>query len=193
MTEDLPSEITAQIQANLGLISNAIQWYTADTGTRTLSRVLVGGQKERLERLVAVADKLNTSLVPLTACKNGCSHCCHQAVAISTEEARNISEYTGYAFRAVDMEFTNVNVNKFKGVACPFLHDDKCTIYPARPLACRLQFNISDDPSLCDIKSKPGESVPTLNFSKFWGTVVTALDHSNFNDIRYFFPGSYKK
>ncbi len=38
--------------------------------------------------------------------------------------------------------------------ACPCLHDEECSIYPARPLACRTH-GVTSPPSLCDEPGKP--------------------------------------
>lgn len=192
MTLEKSEEVYHQVLKNIESISKAIHWYSSEGGGRTLKRVLTLPQRQRLERLTELADKLVSDVLPHTACINGCSHCCYQAVAISTEEAKKITEYTGYSHRKAEMEVTNVNIQRFKGVPCPFLHEGRCGVFEVRPLACRLQFNISDDPSLCDVVSTPGENVPTINFFTYWGTVVASLETSNFNDIRVFFPGTYE-
>ena len=33
---------------------------------------------------------------------------------------------------------------KKNNMRCPYIHDDRCIIYPVRPMVCRLQGNISD-------------------------------------------------
>ena len=40
------------------------------------------------------------------------------------------------------------------GVACPFLEEEACSIYPDRPLVCR-EFLVSSDPELCKTRQRP--------------------------------------
>jgi hypothetical protein len=85
------------------------------------------------------------------ACRAGCAHCCHQTVAVTAPEVfaihahlratRTPDELDAFAgrIRAVD--------DRTRGMAtldrvspdfpCPFLVDERCSIYEARPLACR--------------------------------------------------------
>jgi hypothetical protein len=85
------------------------------------------------------------------ACRAGCAHCCHQTVGVTAPEVfaihahlratRTPDELDAFAgrLRAVD--------DRTRGMAtldrvspdfpCPFLVDERCSIYEARPLACR--------------------------------------------------------
>ena len=71
---------------------------------------------------------------------------------------------------------------------CTFLKNSVCTIYPVRPLACRTHFNLSDDPSLCDIVNKPGAEVPYFNFTALHVPFAQSFLEEPFADIREFFP-----
>jgi Fe-S-cluster containining protein len=84
-------------------------------------------------------------------CRAGCAHCCHQTVGVTAPEVfaihahlratRTPEELEAFAghIRAVD--------DRTRGMAtldrvspdfpCPFLVDQRCSIYEARPLACR--------------------------------------------------------
>lgn len=140
-------------------------------------------------RVVVIVDKLASKVAEQAACKKGCSHCCYQAVAISQWEAQRISEFSGVPMGQVHANALRDNiVAEFSGVACPFLKDDFCTIYDVRPMACRMHFNMSDDPSLCDIKNNPGASVPMFNFLPMEFAAATLLVELPFADIRNFFP-----
>ena len=101
------------------------------------------------------------------SCKAGCGACCRQMVPISDIEAHAIAEVIERmpeerrahvmarfadaeqrlaAIKPLDQMIEAVNganryefaVEYFKfGVACPFLEDESCSIYPDRPLICR--------------------------------------------------------
>lgn len=97
------------------------------------------------------------------ACQDRCPHCCYQPVISSVFEAITASLYLGEdgqkkfferysAWRkSIDHESLNRGINLSnlsidwreiqryydKGIACPFLEEDSCSIYEARPLSCR--------------------------------------------------------
>lgn len=146
--------------------------------------------KQRLTRLFKVADQVITAVGQDAACKNGCSHCCYQAVAMNTEEAKRIAQSTGLtmtlpAGHELDL-FTARE--KYTGKPCPFLKEGRCSIYCVRPMACRLHFNLSDEPDLCDIIGRPGEPVPSPDLSPLVQLQVQALDGVLWADVRTFFP-----
>ena len=72
-------------------------------------------------------------------CKPGCSSCCEKGdYPLSKTEL----EYLMQGFIALDDELkikiqNNVK-NMVKGEACPFLIDRKCSVYPFRPIVCRV-------------------------------------------------------
>jgi Fe-S-cluster containining protein len=100
-------------------------------------------------------------------CKAGCGACCRQIVPISDFEAHAIAEVIARmpearrahvmqrfadaerqlaAIKPLDEMLEAINgpdryefaVDYFRyGVACPFLEDESCSIYPDRPLICR--------------------------------------------------------
>ncbi|MDR2592626.1 MAG: YkgJ family cysteine cluster protein [Chitinispirillales bacterium] len=81
------------------------------------------------------------------ACRKGCGICC---------ELQSVNQIEAYAIRSyivnnknlfedrcidndnmnVDTDDTNIDTNDNTD-ACPFLHQQSCTIYPARPIICR--------------------------------------------------------
>ncbi len=82
-------------------------------------------------------------------CGAGCSACCFQEVPISPLEAIALcygaKEYLqGEEKIKVQAQLKEQNGNKdWNNGQCPFLVEDKCSIYPLRPMACRslLVFN----------------------------------------------------
>jgi len=112
-----------------------------------------------LESLYEAIDGLNVSILALAqrqnirvACHNGCHWCCHQAVYANSYELHFLSEQ-------VKKNFTNESLSslisltenkcaqtsvlseneilKFKS-PCPLLKNGSCSIYSARPMACRI-------------------------------------------------------
>jgi hypothetical protein len=93
--------------------------------------------------------------VPI-ACKKGCSHCCYIWVSASAPEVLFISKIIRAKGKAViervkeahiatkDYSFDNRDEHPYP---CPLLEDNVCSIYSARPSACRLA--ASADAELC--------------------------------------------
>lgn len=71
---------------------------------------------------------------------------------------------------------------------CPFLVNDACSIYEARPMACRLLLNLDDDALLC--QSIPGQAVPVpyANSDQLKTLYLMAQVALPLADIRDFFP-----
>ncbi|HEY2517766.1 MAG TPA: YkgJ family cysteine cluster protein [Polyangiaceae bacterium] len=96
----------------------------------------------------AMAEKFEEE--PRPACKKGCAYCCHLHVAVTIPE---LLLAVGYARETRDAAGLEALAARAKGAAdlargttpltypmppCAFLGEDgACTIYPARPLACR--------------------------------------------------------
>lgn len=76
---------------------------------------------------------------PYIHCKAGCSSCCEKGdYPISQLEL----EYLMQGFIKLDNETKRViqkNIQEMtKGDVCPFLTEKKCSIYPYRPIVCRV-------------------------------------------------------
>jgi len=94
------------------------------------------------------------------ACKEGCSWCCHQTVGVTAPEAIRIAEYLrtmkDTAARDAMLERLRAVDEATRGItpeardelrlACAFLTDGRCGIYPVRPLACAeyTSFDVED-------------------------------------------------
>lgn len=89
----------------------------------------------------------------ILACRTGCSNCCRfqTDIAVYPVELVGISWYavekTGGEFRSVLKEQLSAHDQT---LPCPFLVQDRCSIYPLRPMSCR-QFTVFTRP--CE----PGE------------------------------------
>ena len=120
---------------------------------------------EHLEILFNQIDGLTNSFVdnckrediPVD-CKAGCSWCCFQPVFALTHELLVINEYMHKNFTPDEIDEvrrkTYAKYEKTEGLdydetikithACPFLMNNKCSIYPVRPLACRIYLSRSE-------------------------------------------------
>lgn len=82
--------------------------------------------------------------IPPFPCKEYCSECCG-LIQWSDVEDTNIRNY----LREHGMEYKSVRIlpedilkaagGDYSGVTCPYVENDRCLIYPVRPLICRLQ------------------------------------------------------
>jgi Fe-S-cluster containining protein len=112
-----------------------------------------------IESMYAAIDALNDSIVALAerqkipvACHKGCQWCCHQAVYANSYELHFLSEKIKKRFspekiskwlEAAEAKFTSTSkmnemeVSKYK-TPCPLLENGACSVYEARPMACRI-------------------------------------------------------
>jgi len=112
-----------------------------------------------IESMYAAIDALNDSIVALAerqkipvACHKGCQWCCHQAVYANSYELHFLSEKIKVSFspeniskllEAAEMKSAVTSLMNEESVAryknpCPLLENGACTVYEARPMACRI-------------------------------------------------------
>jgi len=134
---------------------------------RRIAEIYLGGGKDRTRILHEMADQTIVSLIerdkrlgyPAPFCHKGCCNCCHELVYCTSEEAACIHDYCikndieiddEKLLRQLDyIEFDNNmdhtggttwNDQKTEDQSCVFLNrmDKSCTIWPVRPLVCRV-------------------------------------------------------
>lgn len=145
----------------------------------------------RYNKMVKLVDAASKDILPFTACRKGCSHCCHIAALISEVEAKRIGEAIGRKPEKTGAFPPDVPAlqDKYFGVPCTFLKGGRCSIYEVRPLACRLHFNMADDPFFCSTAIAPQNSlVPALNLHGVDAALFRVTFGSKHADIRDFFP-----
>ncbi len=112
-----------------------------------------------IESLYSAIDGLNDSILALAerqklgvACHKGCQWCCHQTVYANSYELHYLSEKIKTKFSATkilkwleiaETKFAATSVMNEKELArfkapCPLLEDGACSVYEARPMACRI-------------------------------------------------------
>lgn len=193
-----PAEFAAAHDAasrNSAAIQHRAPWLVdlADHVEQVLSKP--GSDKALLMRMRRLADRIGLDIAPHAVCREGCSQCCHIAVAMSEKEARLIGAEIGIEpKRKIGgvQEFDEEGRDQFSrshfGEPCPFLRDGLCSIYESRPLSCRLHFNIGDSPFFCSTDIPPEDSiVPKLALSMFWIGLAAVTIESSHGDIRDFF------
>jgi len=89
--------------------------------------------------------RINVSLPIRFECQQGCANCCKingGLVVVSDIEVKNISKYLNISQEDFLNEYT-LQVGKYTSLIdknetdCIFLEDNKCSVYPVRPIQCR--------------------------------------------------------
>lgn len=147
--------------------------------------------ESNLIRLHEIRDGVTAIAAEVSACRDGCSQCCYQAVAVTSAEADKIGKHLG--IEPVDapmMLDRDDSVAKYMAVPCPFLKKKRCSVYEVRPSACRTHFNVSSFPEVCDVVNFPNREVPTLDMRMLWMAEGVLALQSGYTlaDIREFFP-----
>lgn len=123
----------------------------------------------------AIADE---KAVEKISCRDGCAYCCYMDVGCTQMEVDYALDYIQKNNIPIDWKS---NLNK---KACPFLKDNRCSIYKARPSTCRL-YHVISDPEECNIDVNPDGL--TLRYTFPQGEIVcsaafTAYGHVNMRD-----------
>ena len=102
--------------------------------------------------LDTVAEQARTT-GPQPACQAGCAHCCHLRVEATEPEVFHIAQHLraqpaealADALSALHRHVTTAALNPTSPArqACSFLVDERCSIYPVRPAACRKAHSLS--------------------------------------------------
>jgi len=90
---------------------------------------------------------------PQPACQAGCAHCCHLRVEATEPEVFHIAQHLraqpaealADALSALQRHVAAAALNPTNPArqACSFLVDERCSIYPVRPAACRKAHSLS--------------------------------------------------
>lgn len=158
--------------------------------------------RQRVVWLQRAASAWAEPLQQVSACSSGCSHCCHIPVTITRVEADLLARAAGRkastpaqlvdlaeqtdpqsALQALDDQLRSAAPGP-----CPFLSDGRCSVYDARPLACRVLLNLDDDDLLCRLVDGAPIPVPYADSRQLKGLYLLAQPGAQLADIRDFFP-----
>lgn len=151
-------------------------------------RNLNASKSVKLYKVYQLADEFSRLMAPFIACTNGCSHCCHHGVEITSLEATNISNFSGRAARSLRKSIIRKD-KPYQGSPCPFLVQDSCSVYEVRPLVCRNHASYDVTNTAC-LPTHMNEERPILTFGgllKAWVEVSSKQGIFVVADIRDFF------
>ncbi|WP_049722421.1 YkgJ family cysteine cluster protein [Gilvimarinus polysaccharolyticus] len=146
----------------------------------------------KLRRLYDAMDKMSAYLDKYSACKSGCSNCCYYPVTISDIEVKYI-EKNEHLKRA--RVIPKSSKDKYKGAACTFLKDGKCSIYSSRPFVCRHMLSMAKTSKVCEPKYAFDYTLPLIRFDGFRSAYdlikIESGQEINIYDIRDIFYRKY--
>ncbi len=155
----------------------------------TLAR-LNASPRVKLQRIYQVIDQIGQHTAGYVACRSGCADCCRMNVTISDLEARQIAAHTGRAVVKVTRSIQHP-IETYCGVACPFLVEDRCSIYDQRPRVCRQHISFDTSAYWCAPARSGGVKMPLMGLSGVdaaYRDLLTASSTAVIADIRDFFP-----
>jgi len=111
-------------------------------------------------------------------CKKGCSWCCTQPVFTNHWEVEYLRHFMKKRFTVEKIaeikakaEKKNKEVSTLSSssllknrIPCPLLHDNVCSVYPARPMACRIYLSSDLDSCIEEFRNPSHEK----NFAKLY-------------------------
>lgn len=113
---------------------------------------MASSPRSKLPKLYVLMEQVGDLRAPYLACSAGCSACCKTIpVEISDLEAKHISDATGIAYRTFTPGRHSMKATdpEWKNTPCPFLKDDRCSIYEHRPYNCRSLGVVDQDSLTC--------------------------------------------
>jgi Fe-S-cluster containining protein len=188
-----PEESNLQADANLAVLNHRGRLGQARADFERLGAENHGiAPRALMNKMRAAADKIVAEVTPHSACRNRCNYCCHIPVVINKIEADILAKVSGRKVSKVDQNKAMTNGNLYHKQPCPFLSSKgACSVYEDRPMACRLNFNLSDSPYFCNTEIPPEDShVAYLNLEKLNFLFVGSFFDTVYADIRDFFPNS---
>lgn len=146
--------------------------------------------RSKLGKVYALLSEVSQAADGFVACGKGCSSCCKMNVSVTSIEAERLASLTGRAMARVQHPVAHAQA-RFAGVPCPFLVNEECSVYEARPYACRAHFSFDDTAFWChpDRAYVGGMGQLELGGAKeAYLHIAGCSSLRGFADIRDFFP-----
>ena len=143
-----------------------------------------GNHLNKLSSLFSEMNEIYAHVNKFTPCEKGCSHCCHIPVSVSELEA----EYIEKSLKIKRKPFSAYDKTQDK--PCPFLKNNGCSIYNARPFVCRRHLVLTKSAYWCELERCNQEIMPLLNFTETQKSFTYLINESGKNklfDIRELF------
>jgi hypothetical protein len=162
-------------------------------GLEQLGKLARSGSKHRVRGMSLLRELATVwahSVAKASACKSGCTSCCHTPVPISAVEAKVIGKAIKRHPAVVTQSAVTADGGGVSSMgACPFLVEGKCVIYKERPMLCRTRFNLDVDSLLCDASLDNSEiPIPYASATPFHHAYRQLSADAEYGDIREFFP-----
>jgi Fe-S-cluster containining protein len=139
-----------------------------------VDRRLKSGSGKALAFLAALQDKSNARAPGMeqVACRAGCYYCCDVYVSAQAPRIFAVADWLRANSQDIETEIArleaagaatlgkDVDDRALAGLACPFLDEGKCGIYPVRPAGCRGFFSLSVEACIAGARGE-GEEIPT--------------------------------
>jgi Fe-S-cluster containining protein len=143
---------------------------------RALQNASSGTVKRQLIPIYLKMDNDLSSAGEAVACRAGCSYCCYYHVAVTAAEALALAEHLRGLSTPQQEHLTRKLYETAKQVAplsqaeyihtnipCAFLDNDRCSVYDARPVACRGFHSVNVDP--CRAAFENPQSLEPMTFA----------------------------
>jgi len=144
--------------------------------------------RSKLRKIYRIADEMLQHAASHVACHDGCASCCKMNVQITGEEAAAIERATGRLARTIASSMPHAS-GEYNGIPCPFLVDERCSIYEHRPLACRMHVSFYSNAYWCHPERNLSHPAPMVKFEGLTEALskIGARQKFFFADIRDFF------
>ena len=150
MTDTVPAALQKVFERERAAARRAV---SRDADAVRTEVIRMYSRLEREQATVIAAEK------PALACKLGCNYCCHQRVELRPYEAFVLAEHIRSRMTAAQQANARQRLaaNRDRvlsltaqqhtqaGIPCALLEDGACSVYEARPAACRKYYSVSVD------------------------------------------------
>lgn len=191
------ADFSPEINARLACVSATAQAAAAKGDRKAIQEHLrlmdrartATKRSSQVQWITESADMFGQAHKANSACKKGCSHCCHIPVSIGIVEAEIISKALGQKLTTKHQHSEAPII----GTPCTFLKSNTCSIYQVRPLICRTHMSMDVDDLLCRLHGD-GTSIPVPYVNNL-EIMMTAFEITGpqYADIRQWFPSEGAK